>query len=64
MSAHAVTRVSIQSEGDDPLESVRRSLAFADAMVAEGATVTVTGDLSFTVRFEVEKPKPDEEAQP
>jgi hypothetical protein len=39
------------SDGDDPLESVRRVLAFADAMVDLGADVSVVGDLSIVVRL-------------
>jgi hypothetical protein len=47
----ARTVVQVMSDGDDPLESVRRVLAFADAMVDLGADVSVVGDLSIVVRL-------------
>jgi hypothetical protein len=50
MSKAAVTRVTV-SGGGDPLESVRRAVAFADEMVEQGATVEVTGDLYLSVVF-------------
>jgi len=61
MSKGALTRVVITSEDDDPLASVRRAVAFADAMIAEGAEVAVTGDLSVVVHFDVPKPEPEPE---
>jgi hypothetical protein len=59
--SNAVTSIRVIAETDDPLESVRKAVAFADAMVAEGATVSVTGDLAFSIRFEVPKPEPEKE---
>jgi hypothetical protein len=47
----ARTVVQVMSDGDDPLESVRRVLGFADAMVDLGADVSVVGDLSIVVRL-------------
>ena len=53
MTTHkASTNIRITSEGDDPLESVRKAVAFADQMIALGAQVSVVGDLALTIRFD------------
>lgn len=52
----AVTKITIRSEVADPLDSIRKALAFADEMVALGAAVDVTGDLDMTVRFDATGP--------
>ena len=60
MSKAAVTRVTISGGAGDPLESVRRAVEFADAMVEMGAEVEVTGDLYLAVVF----PGPPVEGSP
>ena len=61
MGGKAATRVTIESGSEDPLESVRHALAFADEMVTLGADIVVTGDLYMTVRFpeEILPERPD-----
>jgi hypothetical protein len=53
------TLVIDSASPDDPLESVRRAVAFADAMIEEGATVRVTGDLTMHVDFLYANPPED-----
>ena len=51
MAVPAQTNVTISSHNVDSLDSVRRLVAFCDAMTAEGAEVVVTGHLYADVTF-------------